>query len=418
MKIRIIVPLLILSLVVGRIRCQNIQINSGQINIGIYGSSIFYSRAIDITKIREKRLILWVNGGPGCSSLMGFFNGIGPYKIDGEGYVDLSISSLTDYGVLISVDQPFETGASILSPSEPDLTNFDDASTIYSKFIVKFLEQHVGYSSYQIILAGESMAGHLLPQTVTKLEKLIPERITDLKIFLISPWVDPVSHYQTFVEYGRENKMIDDLNLEEVKKWELTCLSGIIVIKSEIEVVNVINCYKFTDEITKNMYQFYDISINKMKDPSTSLEIYPWEAWINKMKSGKFNTLLNYKGDLSNFERCNNDIRKRLYVAMTQSVIDQYIRLYRDMKVPICVVSGKLDMISNYKSARIWTERLATMNNMVFSDIQSKFERKEISSKKEAGRLYRFEVENAGHMVGIKQSVAIHEIFGWFLEQE
>ena len=68
--------------------------------------------------------IVWLNGGPGCSSLIGLFEELGPYKIqedpdnpDFPFKLIQNANSWTQSVNILFVDQPVGTGFSV---SEPD----------------------------------------------------------------------------------------------------------------------------------------------------------------------------------------------------------------------------------------------------------------------------------------------------------
>ena len=57
-------------------------------------------------------LVLWLTGGPGCSSQIALFEELGPYEIDPKNYSHLIRTkySWSDHTNIIFVDQPVDTG--------------------------------------------------------------------------------------------------------------------------------------------------------------------------------------------------------------------------------------------------------------------------------------------------------------------
>ncbi|KIH51016.1 hypothetical protein ANCDUO_18901, partial [Ancylostoma duodenale] len=76
-------------------------------------------------------LILWLNGGPGCSSLTGLFEELGPFKV-------------RDYGATVY-------------------------SNDYSWNLVDFLKKFPEYLGRSTYIAGESYAGVYLPTLALKM---------------------------------------------------------------------------------------------------------------------------------------------------------------------------------------------------------------------------------------------------------
>ena len=56
--------------------------------------------------------VLWLTGGPGCSSQIALFEELGPYEIDPNNYTNLIRTkySWSDHTNIIFVDQPVDTG--------------------------------------------------------------------------------------------------------------------------------------------------------------------------------------------------------------------------------------------------------------------------------------------------------------------
>jgi len=57
-------------------------------------------------------LIIWFQGGPGCSGLYGLFNENGPFRIDENNNVVDSKYSWNSIANILYIDQPVGTGFS------------------------------------------------------------------------------------------------------------------------------------------------------------------------------------------------------------------------------------------------------------------------------------------------------------------
>lgn len=108
-------------------------------------------------------LIVWFNGGPGCSSLIGMMTGNGPLKFEFNSTdVAENPNSWTKLGNVLYVDQPAGTGFSTASDPYP----VHDMARVTSDF-VKWL--HVFYAHFphmqnkQLHMIGESWAGLYIP---------------------------------------------------------------------------------------------------------------------------------------------------------------------------------------------------------------------------------------------------------------
>jgi carboxypeptidase C (cathepsin A) len=61
----------------------------------------------------DTTLILWIEGGPGCSSMLTNYNGIGPYAIDETGKVTNNEITWSSKYHLLFIDNPLGAGYSL-----------------------------------------------------------------------------------------------------------------------------------------------------------------------------------------------------------------------------------------------------------------------------------------------------------------
>jgi len=103
---------------------------------------------------------IWLNGGPGCSSLEGFFQENGPVVWQPGTYAPTanpySWANLTN---MLWVEQPIGTG---FSQGKPNATTQEETAEDFVKFF-KNWEKLFGIKKYKIYVTGESYAGRYVP---------------------------------------------------------------------------------------------------------------------------------------------------------------------------------------------------------------------------------------------------------------
>ncbi|XP_021317674.1 serine carboxypeptidase-like 18 [Sorghum bicolor] len=128
-------------------------------------------------------LLLWLQGGPGCSGLSGLVYEIGPllfdvqYTANGyEGGVPRLLyrpETWTKVSNIIFVDSPVGAGFSYASTEE----GFKSSDTIAIKqlviFLKKWLDQHPQFMSNPLYIGGESYCGIIIPALTLEIDKLI-----------------------------------------------------------------------------------------------------------------------------------------------------------------------------------------------------------------------------------------------------
>ncbi|KAL0056912.1 hypothetical protein AAF712_016475, partial [Marasmius tenuissimus] len=108
-------------------------------------------------------LILWLNGGPGCSSSIGLFFELGPCTItDGGHNTTINSYSWNQNANIIFLDQPVGVGFSY-SESGGGVNNSVTAGQDLWSFLQLFFHRFPKYLTLPFHIAGESYAGTYIP---------------------------------------------------------------------------------------------------------------------------------------------------------------------------------------------------------------------------------------------------------------
>lgn len=116
-------------------------------------------------------LIVYLNGGPGSTSMNALWTGNGPLRVNETGSSvkgeDFEITydttiSWAAAGDLLWVDQPVGTGWSY---GEHMVTNLDEIASEFVEFLLQFYEEFPVYKERELVITGESFAGKYLSYT-------------------------------------------------------------------------------------------------------------------------------------------------------------------------------------------------------------------------------------------------------------
>ncbi|XP_021887346.1 serine carboxypeptidase II-2 [Carica papaya] len=131
------------------------------------GRALFYWFFEAVDDSDSKPLILWLNGGPGCSSIAyGEAEEIGPFHILPDGKtLYLNPYSWNRVANILFLDSPVGVGFSYSNTSS-DLMNNGDRRTAKDslRFLLNWFERFPQYKGRDFYIAGESYAGHYVPQ--------------------------------------------------------------------------------------------------------------------------------------------------------------------------------------------------------------------------------------------------------------
>lgn len=138
---------------------------AGYIDVGA-SKSLYYYFVWAEGDASKAPVVLWLNGGPGCSSFCGFVYEHGPYqyKLTKEGVVlQDSPYSWNKVANMIYLDSPAGVGMSYTTDKRQLHTNDTQTAVDANTFIRKFFQRYPEFASNEFYIAGESYAGVYVP---------------------------------------------------------------------------------------------------------------------------------------------------------------------------------------------------------------------------------------------------------------
>eukprot|EP01033_Poteriospumella_lacustris_P009692 gene9692-6935_t len=116
----------------------------------------------------KRRLVVWLNGGPGCSSMVGMMWENGPFSIDfgenGQKYrLKENPHSWNEVADVLFVEQPVRVGFSPAAEGARKVRSEDQVGEDFRRFLLSFLVDFPEYRAAELFLSGESYAGFYIP---------------------------------------------------------------------------------------------------------------------------------------------------------------------------------------------------------------------------------------------------------------
>ncbi|XP_042409727.1 serine carboxypeptidase 24 isoform X1 [Zingiber officinale] len=137
-----------------------------------HGRALFYWLTEAASYSAKKPLVLWLNGGPGCSSVAyGASEEIGPFRINKTGSsLYLNKFSWNREANLLFLESPAGVGFSY-TDTVSDLKNSGDERTAQDAlmFLIHWMSRFPQYKNRDFYISGESYAGHYVPQLAKKI---------------------------------------------------------------------------------------------------------------------------------------------------------------------------------------------------------------------------------------------------------
>ncbi|KAM3358325.1 hypothetical protein P3S68_021256 [Capsicum galapagoense] len=197
----------------------------GYVTVDESAGRAFYYYFVEAQRSKESLpLLLWLNGGPGCSSLgYGAFQERGPFRVNSDGKTLHKNNYAWNHAAnVLFVESPAGVGFSY-SNTSTDVKIGGDRKTANDnyQFLINWLERFPEYKDRDFYISGESYAGHYVPQlahTILYHNKKANKNIINLKGILIG---NAVINHETdargIFEYFASHTLMSDEDEAELQ---------------------------------------------------------------------------------------------------------------------------------------------------------------------------------------------------------
>lgn len=395
--------------------------HSGYLDAGL-GAKYFFWLFESKRAPKTDPLVMWLNGGPGCSSQLGLLTENGPCTAtkDGNGTVPNKYGWNAQANV-IWVDQPAGTG---FSTGLPTTHNEDGVASRMATFMQSLYTALPQYKSNPFFIFGESYAGHYVPAIAHELWK---QKQVPLKGFGIGNGLtDPAEQYKWYPEMAKDGGKSEGGTLEK----------GVItnVLTQGIMRAATIPCVKQINSCNNNNsaacttayatcnygelipyqltgYNPYDMRI-KCEVPPLCYDMSSADKFFNSPETQK------QLGVNKKWSSCNRLVN----MAFQGDWMKNYHTLLPDMLadgVQGLVYAGDVDYICNWLGNKKWTLAMEWPHK---GDFNAAVDKDFTVSGKVAGKVraasnfHFMQVYQAGHMVPRDQPEAALQMLNDFLD--
>ncbi|KAL1368531.1 hypothetical protein AAHE18_02G128300 [Arachis hypogaea] len=375
------------------------QLETGYVGLGDSEDDmqVFYYFIKSENDSKNDPLLLWLSGGPGCSSVCGFIYEIGPMKLKVEEY-DGSLPKLisrpqswTKVANIIFVDLPMGTGFSYAKNVIPHRSDWKLVHQTHL-FIRKWLVENPEFLSNKFYMAADSYSGIPIPPIIQEItdrnERGLKPRI-NLQGYILGNPVTSGLEDNDQIPYVHGMGLISD---ELYWSLQNTCHGNIINVDSTNKPC--LNDMQYYNELLENIWLFNILEIycldenikRTRRNPSRSLaqkiktplsspvtlpdmrcEIYRdflLAEWINDPAVRK--ALHIREETIGKWNRCNSDD----YVFEIPSSVPFHANLSAK-GYPSLIYSGDHDAVVPFSSTQRWIRYTRTYSNqMTFATIR------------------------------------------------
>mmetsp|Transcript_46064 Transcript_46064/g.128015 ORF Transcript_46064/g.128015 Transcript_46064/m.128015 type:complete len:617 (-) Transcript_46064:78-1928(-) len=159
---------------------------SGYLDNGL-GGRLHYWLVESESNPRADPVALWLNGGPGASSLMGYLTEFGPYVIAADGSIHYNPYNWAKRANVVFLESPAGVGFSYCDGNISATCSADDDTTAAGNLhaLREFFERFPKFHSRQFMIWGESYAGVYVPTLSAKVAYAEPPLPVDFLGFSV-----------------------------------------------------------------------------------------------------------------------------------------------------------------------------------------------------------------------------------------
>ncbi|PKA55009.1 Serine carboxypeptidase 3 [Apostasia shenzhenica] len=367
---------------------------------------------------KKDPVVIWLTGGPGCSSELAVFYENGPFTIADNMSLSWNEFGWDKSSNLIYVDQPTRTGFSY-SLDDHDIRHDEKgvSNDLYD-FLQAFFSHHPEYVNNDFYITGESYAGHYIPAFASRVHRgnKAKEGIhINLKGLAIGNGLtDPAIQYKAYSDYALEMGIITQSDYKRINKIYPACemaiklcgTSGTMACMASYLVCNTI--FNSIMKIAGNT-NYYDV--RKECDGSLCYDFSNMEKFLNQKVVRQTLGV----GDIE-FISCSPRVYEAMLTDWMRNLEVGIPALLED-GVKLLVYAGEYDLICNWLGNSRWVHAMEWSGQQAFVSSSEKpflVDGSEAGVLKSRGPLTFLKVHDAGHMVPMDQpKVSLEMLTRW-----
>ncbi|RIB03670.1 Alpha/Beta hydrolase protein, partial [Gigaspora rosea] len=317
---------------------------------------------------QEDPIILWLNGGPGYSSLKGLYFEIGPCSVNSEGNGTIfNPYSWINNSSIIFLDQPTNTGYSY---GGDNVTDTSTAALDVYAFLQIFFQEFHNYAKLDFHIAGESFSGHWIPAIAFDINKYNHDHDAIKKLIHIklesiligNGLIDPLVQFKYYPDMACKSSYGPVLNHSTCNQLRKDCKQCIKLIKTCYASKNITNCINAEDYCEDKMLGTYNkISGRDLNDirKSCADSCYPDLQHIMKYSNREdVKNELGVNPSLVYTLAAPNIYNSFLYSGDRISSSNNFFPSLLKNNIRVLIYAGDADYMCNWLGLNAWTKAL------------------------------------------------------------
>lgn len=356
-------------------------------------------------------VVLWLNGGPGCSSMTGLFMELGPASVDKNANPVFNPYSWNKNASVIFLDQPVNVGYSY---SDSSTKSTAAAATDVHAFLTLFFDKFPEYAHQDFHIAGESYAGHYIPNFAAEILKHENTNINLKSVAIGNGLTDGLTQYGYYKPMacgeGGYKSVLSESECNNMEAAYPRCANLIQGCYDSESLWRCVPASIYCNNAMMGPYQRTGLNVYDIrgKCEDTSNLCYSEMGWISKYLNKK-EVMKALGAEVSGYESCNFDVNRDFlfngdWMLPFHKFIPDLLK-----KIPVLIYAGDADFICNWLGNQAWTEALEWSGKSGFNkEHLSSYNvgEKEVGQIKSSGNFTFLRLYQAGHMVPYNQPEA------------
>jgi len=406
----------------------NVKQYSGYLDDNANDKHLFYWFFESRNDPENDPVVLWLNGGPGCSSLTGLFLELGPSSVDEDLNLVYNPYAWNSNASVIFLDQPVNVG---FSYSDTPVSESVSAGKDVYALLTLFFKQFPEYRKQDFHIAGESYAGHYIPVFTSEILSHKKRNINLKSILIGNGLTDGLTQYAYYRPMacgdGGYPAVLDESTCRSMDNALPRCQSLIESCYNSESLWTCVPAAIYCNSALLAPYQrtgqnVYDIRV-KCEDSSNLC--YKGLGYVSDYLN-KDEVLEALGVEVDSYDSCNFNINRNF--LMHGDWMKPFHRLVPGIleEIPVLVYAGDADFICNWLGNQAWAEALPWPGNSDFSakelqDLEmatGEYSGKKIGKFKSSGNFTFVRIDGGGHMVPMDQPEASLDFFNRWLGGE
>ncbi|KAI7872013.1 Alpha/Beta hydrolase protein [Spinellus fusiger] len=304
---------------------------------------------------RPKKLIMWLNGGPGCSSMDGFFLENGPVRVNENLTLSQSPGGWHDSATTVFLDQPVGTGFSF-ADTISYTHNLTQVAKDFTIFLDNFFHLFPHLEAQDLYLAGESYAGTYLPYIASHLLDVnrYHNKYYRLKgVAIGNGWISPIHQYNAIYDFSMQHNLLN----ANYKTLATKHLARCHTLLGKSDRISIDTCEQVMGDVLdssvherdnkKYCINQYDIRLKDEESPSCGMA---WPKELNQMtrylRLPQLVNAIHSRKQAMGWVECSSSVYNALEDDMSKPSYELLPAILKE--IPVMLFSGEYDLTCNH----------------------------------------------------------------------